>query len=40
MDANDFQKGCDYGRTRVSKDDDLQWIRNIIDWFVIMQQTD
>ena len=32
MDANDFQKGFDYAKVRVRKDDDLQWARNIIEW--------
>ena len=31
MDANDFQKGFEYGKVRTRKDDDLQWARNIID---------
>ena len=31
MEANDFQKGFEYGKVRVRKDDDLQWARNVID---------
>ena len=30
MDANDFQKGFEYGKVRVRKDNDLLWARNVI----------
>lgn len=31
MDKNDTRKRYDYNRIRVSKDDDLAWIRNVIN---------